>query len=83
MIDPILSSISAILREDFRIEREVSRDSLLCFDLGVCDDEFQDFLLRVEERFGLQLEKPCKVPFSESSASVEEVANWIRSFIEQ
>ena len=79
MNDPILPAISAILREDFHVDREIDPGSLLCFDLGVCDDEFQDFLLRVEDRFELQLTKPFRIPFSESSASVEDVANWVRS----
>lgn len=58
-------------------------ESLLCFDLGVCDDEFQDFLSRIEGKFGLKLGKPCPVPFAESSASIRDVASWVRSLQEQ
>lgn len=79
MTEAIISKIIAVLRDDFQVDREISVDSLVCFDLGVCDDDFQDLLIRMEEKFSIQLEKPCKVPFSEASASIEDLANWVRS----
>ena len=81
MTDPTISKIIAILREDFQVNRVVTVDSLVCFDLGVCDGEFQDLMMCIEERFAMQLPEPCHVPFSEENASVGDLADWVRSFI--
>lgn len=79
MTDSIISAIIAILQEDFNVDREIGAESLVCFDLGVCDDDFQDLLTRIEARISMRLENPCHVPFSEASASVGDLANWVRA----
>lgn len=79
--DSIAFKIIAILREDFQVDREIGVDSLVCFDLGVCDDEFRDLIMRIENRFSMELEKPCIAPFSEANASVGDLAEWVQSCI--
>lgn len=72
-----LIKLCKILKDELRVDQSIDGDSLICFDLGICDDEFQDLLLKVKERFGLDVPVPCHTPFSESNASVADLVRWI------
>ncbi|QDX26162.1 hypothetical protein FPZ54_09100 [Sphingomonas suaedae] len=67
-----------ILLRDFSVRREVFSHSLICYDIGICDGEFQEFMALAEERFDLKLPSPCPLPFKEEEASIEIVADWIK-----
>ncbi len=77
MVQDVEATIIDILRNDFSVRRPVTAKSLICYDIGICDGEFQDFMLRVEERFGLNLPTPCHLPFREEEATVELISHWV------
>lgn len=73
----IESVLMGILRDDFSVRRSMSPQSLICFELGICDADFQDFMTLAEERCRLSLPTPCHLPFREEDATVEVISEWI------
>lgn len=75
--EDIESMLMDILRDDFSVRRSISPQSLICFELGVCDGDFQDFMALAEERCRLNLPTPCHLSFREEEATVAIISDWI------
>jgi hypothetical protein len=75
--EDIENLLMGILRDDFSVRRSISPKSLICFEVGICDGDFQDFMALAEERCHLNLPTPCHLPFREEDATVEIISEWI------
>ncbi len=70
------NSVVHVLRQDFMVQREINLSSLICFDLGICDGEFYEFLTMVIERNGRDSNSLDFSIIDEGTATVAEVVGW-------
>lgn len=71
-------TLISILRDDFSVRGAVTSQSLICYEVGICDGEFEDFMALVESRCNLSLPTPCHLPFREDEATLGMIADWVQ-----
>ena len=77
MSSKLVSELMAILRQQQGISGIIPEDSKICSDLGVCDEDFQDYMEEVWRVYGLPKDETVRLDKTENQITLADIARWV------
>ena len=77
MSSKLVSELMAILRQQQGISGIITEDSKICSDLGVCDEDFQDYMEEVWRVYGLPKDETVRLDKTENQITLADIARWV------
>ena len=77
MNNKIISELANLLRQQQGISGQITGTSKVCGDLGVCDEDFQDYMEEVWRVYGLPSSGVVRLGMKERQITLADIARWI------
>ena len=77
MCSELVSELMTILRRQQGISGLITEDSKICSELGVCDEDFQDYMEEVWRVYGIPNDKVVQLDMAENQITLAHVARWV------
>lgn len=77
MDSKLITELADLLRQQQGISGQITENSKVCGDLGVCDEDFQDYMKEVWRFFGLPSRGVVRLDIEEGQITLTDIARWI------
>ena len=77
MSSELVSELITILRQHQGISGPITEDSKICSELGVCDEDFQEYMEEVWRVYGLPGDEAIHLDMAENQITLADVARWV------
>lgn len=77
MDSKLISELADLLCQQQGISGQITENSKVCGDLGVCDEDFQDYMEEVWRVYGLPSSEVVRLDMEERHITLADIARWI------
>jgi len=79
MNNKLISELISLLRQQQGIFSQITETSKICGDLGVCDEDFQDYMQEVWQVYGLPSSDVVHLDIAEGQITLADIAHWVEN----
>lgn len=77
MDNKLISELADLLCQQQGISGQITEHSKVCGDLGVCDEDFQDYMEEVWRVYGLPSSGVVRLNMEERQITLADIARWV------
>ena len=73
----LVQELIDLLRQQQGVSRHITENSKICGDLGVCDEDFQDYMEEVWRVYELPRPAAVRLDMAELEITLANIARWV------